>query len=455
VSAPETPAARGPAAAGKDRYAIALDCVHCGLCLPVCPTYTQLGDEADSPRGRIYLMRAHEEGHQGVSEAFIAHLDRCLVCRACETACPSGVQFGRMMEDFRHLVRPAVAKLVDAPGVATTRRLRYRLGNLMMEHVLPHRRRLRFVVDALRLYQRSGLAPVVRGLGVLRGLGLEAQEALAPPVPARALRRDWPAVLPPHGPRRARVLFLRGCVTPEFLPEMQRASIAALRHNGCEVLTPPGQTCCGALHFHTGERTRGLRLLAQNVRAFDLREVDAVVVNAAGCGSTLKEYGQLAAAESELAAPAAALAERVRDIHEFLDGLGLVPPRVEVPQRVAYDEPCHLLHAQRLSEPPKRILRAIPGLELVPLRDADRCCGSAGVYNVVHPELAGAILDDKIHHIASCGATTVATGNSGCILQLRAGLRRAAVADARLGSIRVVHPMELLSAGYGVPPGQF
>jgi glycolate oxidase iron-sulfur subunit len=435
----------------KDRYAIALDCVHCGLCLPVCPTYTHLGDEADSPRGRIYLMRAHSEGRQQVSEPFLSHLDRCLVCRACETACPSGVQFGRMMEDFRDLVRPEVRKLVDAPGVATARRLRFRLGELAMLHVLPHRRRLGLLVDGLRIYQRSGLAPVVRRSGLLRLLGLEAQEAIAPPVPARALRRDWPEVLPPHGPRRARVLFLRGCVTPEFLPEMQRASLAALRHNGCEVVTPPGQTCCGALHFHTGERARGMQLLRQNVRAFDLRDVDAVIVNAAGCGSTMKEYHHLAAGDGELAPGAAALAERVRDIHEFLDALGLVPPRVEVRGKVAYDEPCHLLHAQRLSDPPKRILRAIPGLQHVPLVDADRCCGSAGVYNVAHPELAGPILDEKIGHIAASGATLVATGNSGCILQLRAGIRRAAPTDARLAGVLVVHPMQLLAASYGEP----
>ncbi len=454
MSDPESPGTRAGQAV-KDRYAIALDCVHCGLCLPVCPTYTQLGDEADSPRGRIYPMRAHDEGRTQVSEAFISHLDRCLVCRACETACPSGVQFGRMMEDFRALVRPEVAKQVDAPGVATTRRLRYHLGNILMMHVVPHRRRLRILVDALRLYQRSGASPVLRRVGLLRHLGLEAQEAIAPPAPPRRARREWPEVLPAEGRRRARVLFLRGCVAPELLPGMQHASLAALRHNGCEVVTPRGQTCCGALHFHTGQHPGGLRLLEQNVRAFDLRDVDAVVVNAAGCGSTMKEYGQASGVAEPLAEGAAALAARVRDIHEFLDALGLEPPGVAVRERVAYDEPCHLLHAQRLSEPPKRILRAIPGLELVALRDADRCCGSAGVYNLAHPDLAGAILDEKIGHIAESGAEVVATGNPGCILQIRAGLRSAARRDARLGRIRVVHPMELLAMSYGEPAEPF
>jgi glycolate oxidase iron-sulfur subunit len=256
-------------------------------------------------------------------------------------------------------------------------------------------------------------------------------------------------VLPAHGERRARVLFLRGCITPELLPEMQRASIAALRHNGCEVVTPEEQSCCGALHFHTGFRARGLELLARNVRAFDGGTVDAVVVNAAGCGSTLKEYGVLAADRPELAQQAAAIAERVRDIHEFLWDLGIAPPTARVQARVAYDEPCHLLHGQGVSEAPRRILAAIPGVELVPLRDADRCCGSAGVYNLAHPDLAASILADKVDEIAASGCEVVATGNPGCILQIRTGLRSRSPTDARLAGIRVVHPMQLLAAAYG------
>jgi glycolate oxidase iron-sulfur subunit len=245
------------------------------------------------------------------------------------------------------------------------------------------------------------------------------------------------------------VLFLRGCVAPELLPSEQRASLAALRHNGCEVVTPRRQTCCGALHFHTGWREPGLDLLERNVAAFDLRDVDAVVVNAAGCGSTLKEYADLGRARPAVAAGAAALAARVRDIAEFLHQLGLVPPSVPVPARVAYDEPCHLLHGQRISAAPRAILAAIPGLELVPLRDADRCCGSAGIYNLVQAALAADILDEKVRCIAASGADTVATGNPGCILQIQAGLQRAAAGEPRLGTIRVVHPMQLLARAYG------
>jgi glycolate oxidase iron-sulfur subunit len=432
--------------ASRNRYDIALDCVHCGLCLPVCPTYQHLGDEADSPRGRIYLMRAHEEGRQSTTLDFLAHLDRCLVCRACETACPSGVRFGSMMEDFRALVRPEASRqrAAEAPGAAA--RLRAALGGIVLAHVLPYPGRLGIFVGALRLYQTSPVPALLRRSGILAALGLEAQEALAPRVPPRSARRPAPRTLAPRGRRRARVLLLRGCVTPELLPELRAATLAVLQHQGCEVVVPPAQTCCGALHFHLGDRETGMRLLARNVAAFDLRDVDAVVVDAAGCGSTLKEYGEHAAGRPELAEKAAALAAHSRDVCEFLVGLGLLPPEGEARLRVAYDDPCHLLHAQRIADAPRELLRAVPGLELVPLRDADRCCGSAGVYNLLQPALAARILDDKVRHVAASGAEVVATGNPGCILQLRAGLARAAALDADLARIRVAHPLELFAA---------
>lgn len=432
--------------ARKSVAVAALDCVHCGLCLPVCPTYLQLGDEADSPRGRIYLMRAFAEGRHAPSRGLLTHLDRCLVCRACETACPSGVQFGGMMEDVRAALLPVRAALLER---GARQRLHAALGAFVLRHVLPHRRRMRALVQLLRWYQVGGAQRLVRGLGLARAAGLGAQEALAPPVPPAHLRRPWPVVQASHGPRRARVLFLRGCIAPEVLPEMYAASLAALRHNGVEVVTPPGQVCCGALHFHAGFRAEGLELLARNVRAFDARDVDAVVVNAAGCGSTLKEYGGLAAARPGLAEAAAAFAARVRDISEFLHELGLVPPPHPVARRVTYDEPCHLLHGQRVSAAPRALLQAIPGLEWCPLPDADRCCGSAGIYNVVQTALASAILSDKIRSIAATGAGVVATGNPGCILQIRAGLLQASSAAPALREVRVVHPLALLALAYG------
>ena len=431
----------------KSRYDIARDCVHCGLCLPVCPTYVQLGNEADSPRGRIYLMRAHDEGRQGITPALREHLELCLVCRACETACPSGVQFGAMMEDFRAQLRSSAD-----PASGAAARTQSRLGRWLLVHVLPHPGRLHRLVNLLRAYQRGGFEALARRSGLLRALELESRAALAPRVPPRSARRPWPEVLQPHGPRRARVLFLRGCVTPEFLPEMQRASIEVLRHNGCEVVTPARQTCCGALHFHAGFRDEGLALLEHNLRALDPRGADALVVNAAGCGATLKEYDRLAEARPELAAAAVPFAASVRDISEFLDAMGLAPPPYPVRARVAYDEPCHLLHGQGISAQPKRLLAAIPGLELVPLRDAERCCGSAGVYNLLHAELAGEILDAKIRCIQASGADTVATGNPGCILQIRTGLRRASAQAPALGRVRVLHPVELLAAAYEASP---
>jgi glycolate oxidase iron-sulfur subunit len=303
-------------------------------------------------------------------------------------------------------------------------------------------------MDALYLYQATGMAEVVRRTGLARVVGMQAQEAMAPRVPPLAARRGWPTVLPPHGKQRARVLFLRGCVMPELLPEVQRDSIEVLRRNGCEVVTPAEQTCCGALHFHTGERARGLELLRQNLRALDPEGFDALVVNAAGCGSTLKEYGTLAAEDVAIAASASAFAARVRDLSEFLHDLGLVPPEHPVPLRIAYDEPCHLLHGQRISIAPKAILAAIPGAVLVPLADADRCCGSAGVYNLIQPELATAVLDEKVRAIAASGAQVVATGNPGCILWIRRGLAAAAKAEPRLAGVRVMHPMELLARAY-------
>lgn len=436
----------------KSRYDIARDCVHCGLCLPVCPTYLHLGNEADSPRGRIYLMRAHEEERQELTPAFQEHLDLCLACRACETACPSGVRFGSMLEDFRALLRESPQPGLHGRGLGGL------VGRWLLLHVLPEPRRLAAVVQVLRVSQRSGLTALAQRSGLLRLLGIASQAALAPLVPPATARRAWPGRLPAHGRRRARVLFLRGCVAPELLPEVQRASIEALRHNGCDVLTPSGQTCCGALHVHMGFHRQGLELLQRNLQAFDVSEVDAVVVNAAGCGSTMKEYGHLARDLPEWAEAAQRFASRVKDIHEFLHALGLLPPSRSVEARVAYDDPCHLLHGQGISTAPREILATIPGVELVPLAEAERCCGSAGVYNVLHPQLAQQILDEKIRHIAGSGAEIVATGNPGCIVQIRGGLRRAAETEARLARIRVLHPMQLLAAAYdgrGLPLSGF
>jgi glycolate oxidase iron-sulfur subunit len=324
-----------------------------------------------------------------------------------------------------------------------------RLGGFVLAHVITHPRRVRAATSALYAFHESGLAALVRRTGILARSPLAAAVALAPRVPSRAARRAWPAWLPAHGRRRARVAYLRGCVAPEFLPEIAESTLAVLRHNGCDVVTPPEQRCCGALHVHAGREADGRALARDNVRAFAADDVDAVIVDAAGCGSTLKEYGRLYAGDAMLAGPAAGLSRRVRDASEFLAALGLVPPVRPIRARVAYDDPCHLIHGQRIAAQPRALLDAIPGLERVPLADADRCCGSAGIYNLVQPALANAILDAKIAAIASAQCDLVATANPGCILQIRYGLQRAAAAMPRLAAVAVVHPMQLLAAAYG------
>ncbi len=434
----------------RKRYQITLDCVHCGLCLPACPTYQLTGHEAASPRGRIVLMRAFEEGKQEATATFREHLESCLVCRACETACPSGVQFGTMMEEFRALYR---GQLESQPMPVPQDRLaastwQARLGTWLMLEVLPNPRRLRFLMNLLWFTQRSGLSWLARRSGVLGVLGLEAAEAMAPPVPSPNQRRPWAERLPPYGKQRARVLFLRGCVTPGLLPSMQSASLEVLRHNGCEVVTPPEQTCCGALHFHSGQRQAGLALLRKNLAAFDVDDFDAIVVNAAGCGSTLKEYDNLLGETDAQAGQAQAFAAKVRDISEFLVDLGLKPPPGSIRCRVAYDEPCHLLHGQGISDAPKKLIDAIPGVQRVALEDADRCCGSAGVYNLVHPQMAAELGAEKLQCIRRAQPDMVVTGNPGCILQIRNALQQAASEEKGVAPIEVLHPMELLLRAY-------
>jgi glycolate oxidase iron-sulfur subunit len=428
----------------SQRYRIALDCVHCGLCLSACPTYHVTGLEAASPRGRIYLMRAFEEGRQPDTAALREHIESCLVCRACEPVCPSGVRFGTMMEEFRALVR---GQLESQPAGARDERQHgwaARFGTWLLESVVPHRRRLRRLVNLLWVVQRTGLAALARHLRLLRLFGLEQAERLAPRLPSPWARRGWPEVLPAHGTRRARVLFLRGCVTPELLPSMQSASIEVLRRNGCEVVTPPQQTCCGALHFHAGRRRRGLELLQQNLVAFDVADVDAIIVNAAGCGSTMKDYASLVGEASPLAEAARRMSEKVRDISEFLDELGLTAPLHPLPLRVAWDAPCHLLHGQRIEAAPLRLLHRIPKLDVVPLVDSDRCCGSAGLYSLLHPELAQELGEEKATRIREAHVDVVATGNSGCILQIAGALRRTRAFGDTTAPVEVLHVVELL-----------
>ena len=399
-----------------------LDCVHCGICLPQCPTYRVLGQEMDSPRGRIYLMRAAGEGRIGLTENFVLHMDRCLGCRACETACPAGVPFGRLLEETRGQIERRAPRPLG-------RRL---LGRLLLG-VFPERRRFARVLALTRLYQRSGLQRAVRGSGLLRTLPrLDAMERLLPALRASKLDQLPAETLPPTGSPRGTVALLEGCVQSMLFPEVNRATVTLLARAGYRVVVPREQGCCGALHLHWGDRA-GARALARRNLA-GLSGADWIVTNAAGCGAALREYGHLLGEDPH----ALGFAGRVRDVTELL-AEHLPGPRQPLDLTVTYHEPCHLAHGQRVREAPRTLLRAIPGLRLVELPESDVCCGSAGVYNLMEPEIAGQLLERKLDRIATTQATVVASGNPGCLLQLRHGL-----ADRGL-PVRAYHPVEILA----------
>lgn len=397
-----------------------MTCVHCGFCLQACPTYLALGDENDSPRGRILLMRAVVEGELPLEDPAVhTHIDRCLGCRACETACPSGVPYGQLLEATR-------ATLVRQKPLP-------RLARLIL-WVFARPALLRPMLALARALRATGLPGALARFPGRIGFGFAMLAASASPL--RTTR------YPARGTGgRGTVALLRGCVMDGLFASTHRATERTLRVNDYAIVAAPGQRCCGALHAHAGD-LEGARALARlNIAAFERSGATYVAVNAAGCGAMMKEYGHLLADDPLWGARAAALAARVRDVSELLAASG--PARGgPVHTRVTYDAPCHLVHAQRLTREPLAILAAIPGLELVPLPDAEQCCGSAGIYNVLQPRLAQAVLAPKLAHIARTGASLVATGNPGCLMHIGAGLRRARI------PARGVHPVELLDASY-------
>jgi glycolate oxidase iron-sulfur subunit len=372
----------------------------------------------DSPRGRLYLMRAAAEGRIGLTENFVTHMDRCLGCRACESACPSGVPFGRLLET----VRGQIERHVPRP-------LSRRVLRRLVLGVFPHRARLRAALAVLGAYRASGLQRLVRASGLLRPFPrLAAMEALVPGDWPRA-RRRLPARLAAAGQSRGTAALLTGCVQSLLFPEVNEASAVLLARAGYDVVMPPAQGCCGALHLHWGARDEARALARANLVAF--AGADWVVTNAAGCGAALREYGHL------LPDAGAALADRVRDVTELLAG-ALPGPRQPLDLTVTYHEPCHLAHGQRVREAPRQLLRAVPGLRLVELGESDVCCGSAGVYNLLEPDLARKLLARKLDRIAATRAEVVVSGNPGCLLQLRMGLAERGLA------VRALHPVELL-----------
>ena len=412
-----------PASGGAGRVAdprLLGACVHCGLCLNACPTYLELGTEADSPRGRIHLIRALEDGTMGLDAEVVRHLDLCLGCRACESACPSGVRYGRIIEEARAYVERA------APRSWTTR-LRQRL----VLATFPYRRRVRALL---------ALGDLARALGMwgLVTRWVDGAELL----PANRDARLAGAFFPARDGEQLRVGLLTGCVGGELFGGVNDAALRVLTRSGAAVVVPPDQGCCGALHLHSGNPD-GARALARRIIDVFPAELDAIVVTAAGCGSALKEYGELLGDDPAYRERAQRFASRVRDITELLDAIGAAPPAQSPTRRVAYHDACHLAHAQGIREAPRRLLAGIPNLELVELPESDVCCGSAGSYNLTEPAMARRLRERKIDHILATGAECVAAANPGCALQIRAGLA------ARGSAVRVVHPVELLDEGEG------
>jgi glycolate oxidase iron-sulfur subunit len=386
----------------------------------------------DSPRGRIYLMRAVVEDKLSLSASYQQHISLCLGCRACETACPSGVKFGQLLEGARAQIEQASA--AHHPPLAKW--LRW----LAFKGVLPRPWALHTLGNFLLLYQYSGLRALINHSAVRRWLPprLVSLDHMLPTLPKRSYRARLRQLTPAQGERRGRVGFVAGCVMPIFFADVNDATVQLMAANGFEVITPHAQRCCGALHAHAGEREDARRLARQNIEAFAEARVDWIVVNAAGCGAMLKEYHELLHHDALLSGAAKQFSERVLDVSQFFARFPFRGPLGELRLRVAYDDPCHLIHGQQVKEEPRRLLRAIPGLELLDVKEADWCCGSAGIYNLLHPELSQQILERKMKHMAAVGPDVIATGNPGCLLQIAIGARQYGL------TATVVHPIELL-----------
>jgi glycolate oxidase iron-sulfur subunit len=413
------------------------DCVHCGFCLPTCPTYVLWGEEMDSPRGRIYLMKEGLEG-EPMSESMVAHWDACLGCMACVTACPSGVQYDTLIEQTRAQVERNYER---SPKDRALRGLIFSL--------FPHPRRLKLLRGPLRAMQATGLDRAMRRTGLLQRMApqLAAMESLAP-------RLGKPEPLPPYihasGRRRAVVGLLTGCVQGAFFPGVNSATARVLQAEGCDVVVPASQGCCGALSVHNGREEEAQRYARKLVDSFEATGVEYVVVNAAGCGSTMKEYAALLGDDPTYADRARAFAEKVRDVSEILDELGAVAPRHPLDMTIAYHDACHLAHAQGVRAQPRRLLEAIPGLSLKEIAEPELCCGSAGIYNIVNPEPARELGDRKAANIVATGAQVLVTANPGCLMQVASAIERSG------HPMGMAHTIEVLDASIrGAPASTF
>ncbi|MEZ6122028.1 MAG: heterodisulfide reductase-related iron-sulfur binding cluster [Planctomycetaceae bacterium] len=449
TSLPELPVLTEPMIGRTIPYERFLDCVHCGLCTSACPTYVETGNENDSPRGRIYLMRAVVDGRLALTDQVRGHLDLCLDCRSCETACPSGVQYGRLLEPFR------VEMQQQSPDSNVAAEVPHKpdwFHRWIMYGLFPSRQRMKLALLPARWMQALKLDRLLEATGLLRLLPerLRRMQQQLPPL-GRQLP-ELPEFLPAKGTRRATVGLFLGCVADAMFRKVHWATARVLQENGCDVVIPRQQTCCGAIHYHSGASGPAMELMQRNLSAFKLAELDAVIVNVAGCGSMLKDYAHIAdETKAGASEHMSAFVRKIRDISEFLVELGLRPPAGPIPAVVAYQDACHLQHAQRIREQPRSLMQMIPGLTLKPIAEPELCCGAAGSYNLTQPEMADRLGQRKIAHLLQVRPDVIATANAGCSLQLQAQLK--SQADASGSPVPpVLHPMELLDLSYrGLP----
>jgi glycolate oxidase iron-sulfur subunit len=407
------------------------DCVHCGFCLPTCPTYLLWGQETDSPRGRIHLMRQRRDGRESNARSFVEHIDTCLGCMACVTACPSGVQYDSLLE----AARPEVERVAN-------RSFADRAFRRAIFEMFPHPRRLRVLAWPLGFYQKSGLQRLVHAAGVMKLFPkrLQSMERLLPSISFAALRREMPERVAAEGAPRRRVALLLGCVQRVFFSEVNEATARVLAAEGCDVLIPKEQECCGALAEHAGEEAEAIAAAKRLIDVFDRVDTDTIVVNAAGCGSAMKRYGHLLRNDKEYAARARAFSARCRDISEVLAELEPRARRGRIDTRVAYHDACHLQHAQGVRVPPRQLLRGIPGVEVREIAESEICCGSAGIYNLLEPDAADELRDRKVGNIMRTEADMIVSSNPGCLLQIAAGFEKVG------RTVAVTHLVQLLDS---------
>ncbi len=417
-------------------YSVLQQCMHCGLCLPTCPTYDATKIERHSPRGRISLMRAIADDRLQATKAFADEMYFCLGCLACMTACPAGVNYAELFEHAR--AEAESSGVLNSPKRNLIRAFAIRWLFMDLRH-------LRLVGRVLRLYQRLGWQTLVRRSGVLKLLPKRLQdlESITPDIQPKFSAELIPPVTPAFGKKKYRVAMLIGCAQDLIFSDINRDTVEVLARNGCEVVTPPNQLCCGSLHAHNGEWDLAKQLARKQLEQFPPDQFDAIITNAGGCGSHLKHYHKLLADDPAYRDRAVLWDKKVKDIHEWLIEIGIQKPQNNSPvQVITYHESCHLAHGQKITAQPRRLLKAIPNLRLVELPESTWCCGSAGIYNIVQPEMANQLLDRKLKHIQSTGATIVANGNPGCLLQLINGAKLKGL------KLRVVHPVTLLAEAY-------